>query len=330
MSAQEPLPAQEQAKANPIENSYAHSTAESTPPPATMVPAAADTAGLIPDYTEEQLAVVDKMNIGAAVFHGVQFVLMMIMAIAVDRFSKFKLPLMENYLASVWVAANGTRYSSPNADTVSQYLVTAQRESSTVAFGPMVACFFGLSCLAHVVVQLPCCRETYHTGLQQGRNYFRWVEYAISSTLMIWLICMLFGMYDISSLILVSICNATMNLLGLLQEQVNEVRNPEKPINWFPFALGCLCGVGPWIACFQYLSTSRAQGGEFPAFVWGVLFGYLICFNTFPVNMLLQYFRKIDYLTGEKAYIVLSFVAKCLLCWLVFSGTNQPNSYRDA
>jgi hypothetical protein len=120
-----------------------------------------------------------------------------------------------------------------------------------------------------------------------------------------------------------------MNLCGLLMEQVNDIRNPDAPVNWFPFLLGTLQGAGPWIACFQYLSSARANGGDFPDFVWAILFCYLVCFNTFPVNMVLQYLRRIDYLTGEKAYIVLSFVAKCLLCWLVFSGANQPNRYRD-
>ena len=316
-----------------------HSVHPPSLPPEPVSPAAAPHTGIdlpevpsvvpgVPDYTEEQLAVVNKMNLGGAIFHGIQFILMLATSIAVDNFKNFKLPLKENYLTAVWVGPGGTLSTTPNgSDQV--YLTSASKTVSTVAFGPMVACFFLLSCLAHVAVLLPCCNAYYHDGLQRGRNYFRWIEYAISSTLMIWLIAMLFGIYDISSLILICICNATMNLLGLLQEQVNDVRDPTKSVNWLPFALGCLCGIGPWIACFQYLGSARAAGGQFPGFVWGVLFSYVVMFNTFPIAMVLQYIRKIDYLTGEKAYIVLSFVAKCILCWLVFSGANQPHQYRD-
>ena len=46
---------------------------------------------------------------------------------------------------------------------------------------------------------------------------------------------------------------------------------------------------------------------------YGILFGYFLFFNTFPVNMVLQY-AKIgawkDYRVGEKTYIVLSLASK--------------------
>jgi hypothetical protein len=48
----------------------------------------------------------------------------------------------------------------------------------------------------------------------------------------------------------------------------------------------------------------------------------------FAVNMVLQYKgvgRWKDYLYGERTYIVLSFVAKTLLAWLVFSGVFMPH-----
>ena len=49
-----------------------------------------------------------------------------------------------------------------------------------------------------------------------------------------------------------------------------------------------------------------------------------IFFNSFAVNMVLQY-RKVgkwaDYLYGERAYIILSLVAKSILAWQVFGGT---------
>lgn len=50
-------------------------------------------------------------------------------------------------------------------------------------------------------------------------------------------------------------------------------------------------------------------------------------FNTFPVNMILQY-KKVgkwqNYLYGERAYMILSLVAKTLLAWLVLFGAMQP------
>ena len=52
-----------------------------------------------------------------------------------------------------------------------------------------------------------------------------------------------------------------------------------------------------------------------------------IFFNIFALNMFLQY-KKVgkwkDYLHGERAYIILSLVAKSALAWQVFVGTLRP------
>jgi len=76
-------------------------------------------------------------------------------------------------------------------------------------------------------------------------------------------------------------------------------------------------------------------GGDFdniPGFVYGILVGYFIFFNTFPVNMALQYAevgKWADYRFGESCYITLSLLSKSLLAWLVFGGTFQPNGDDD-
>ena len=54
---------------------------------------------------------------------------------------------------------------------------------------------------------------------------------------------------------------------------------------------------------------------------------YFVLFNIFALNMVLQYkgvgpWR--DYLYGERFYIILSFVAKTLLSWIVFVGIFAP------
>jgi hypothetical protein len=65
-----------------------------------------------------------------------------------------------------------------------------------------------------------------------------------------------------------------------------------------------------------------------PWFVWAIVVSYFIFFNTFPINMILQYLKKgkwTNYMYGERGYIVLSLVAKTVLAWLVFAGAMQPS-----
>ncbi len=180
-----------------------------------------------------------------------------------------------------------------------------------------------ISAIAHGLIVLNSSR--YFEDLKKGINKFRWFEYAFSSSIMIVLIATLFGIYDIASLVLIFMVNAAMNLFGLVMEQLNSGANKEK-VNWGPFVWGSIAGIAPWIAILLYMFGT----GNFdmvPWFVWAILITYFIAFNTFPVNMVLQY-KRIgkwkDYLYGERVYIILSLAAKTALAWLVLFGAMQP------
>lgn len=94
--------------------------------------------------------------------------------------------------------------------------------------------FAWMSAVAHFVV-LTFFAKIYIPDLRRGINRFRWIEYAFSSSLMIALIAMLFGMYDVISLVLLMSVNACMNLFGYLMETTNTGR---KKNDWTPFVFG--------------------------------------------------------------------------------------------
>jgi hypothetical protein len=128
---------------------------------------------------------------------------------------------------------------------------------------------------------------------------------------MIVLIATLFGIYDIASLILIFVVNASMNLFGLVMEQFNAGRTDGKK-NRGPFVWGSFAGLASWVAIFLYM-FGTGNFGQIPWFVWAIVATYFVMFNTFPVNMILQY-KKVgkwsDYLYGERMYIVLSLIVK--------------------
>jgi hypothetical protein len=180
-----------------------------------------------------------------------------------------------------------------------------------------------MSAVAHFIISAPKTNDIYNRDLEKGINKFRWYEYALSSSLMIFLIAMLFGVYDIGALILIILINASMNLFGLVMEEINQFK---EKTDWKPFIFGTLAGLGPWIVIALY-AFGNADPSEVPWFVYAIVGSYFVFFNTFPINMILQY-KKVgkwaNYLYGEKTYIVLSLVAKSVLAWLVFSGVMQP------
>lgn len=208
----------------------------------------------------------------------------------------------------------------------SQSLETTSRVLFELPFGILVAVFLLISAIAHALISIPKkLNEKYNSDLTKGINKFRWFEYALSSSIMIVLISTLFGIYDIGSLILIFIVNASMNLFGLVMEQLNSNRTDGK-INWGPFVWGSIAGITPWIVILIYM-FGTGNLDMVPWFVWAIVGTYFFAFNTFPINMILQY-KKVgkwkDYLYGERTYIVLSLVAKSLLAWLVLFGAMQP------
>ena len=215
-------------------------------------------------------------------------------------------------------------YQTYNIET--QSLETATRDLFQLPFGILVGVFLLLSALAHALISIPKkLNDIYNRDLQKGINQFRWFEYAISSSLMIVLISTLFGIYDIASLVLIFVVNAAMNLFGLVMEQLNASRDNQK-VNWGPFVWGAIAGLAPWAAILLYM-FGTGNFGQIPWFVWAIVATYFVMFNTFPINMILQY-KKVgkwkDYLYGERSYIVLSLAAKSILAWLVLFGAMQP------
>jgi hypothetical protein len=189
-----------------------------------------------------------------------------------------------------------------------------------VQLGWGVFAFLAISAGALLIIASPGVFGWYKRNLLQDRNYGRWIEYSLSSSLMIVLISMITGISDIAALLAIFGINACMILFGLLMEKYE---TPGKA-NWLSFWFGCFAGIIPWIAIVIYVwSPGFSTPEPVPSFVYGIIVSLFIFFNIFAVNMVLQY-RKVgpwrDYLFGEKAYIILSLTAKALLAWWVFSA----------
>jgi hypothetical protein len=190
--------------------------------------------------------------------------------------------------------------------------------------GVIVASFPLMSALAHFIIAFPKNRD-YTENLKKGINPYRWYEYAFSSSIMIVLIATFVGVWDFWSLVMIFTLNATMIMFGYYMEVVNQ---KAQKTSWLPFILGCISGGVPWVVLFAYfVAAITSTGTNPPTFVYLIFFIYFAIFNVFALNMVLQY-KGVgpwkDYLYGERAYIILSFIAKTALAWLVFIGIYAP------
>ena len=223
-----------------------------------------------------------RYNLIAGFFHLAQMAA--VLALAND----FTLPIVARYMSG----PPGTTFAEPVT------LLDAP-------VGLTVALFLGLSAFFHFLVASPQFFDHYSTGLTHNRNYFRWVEYSISSSVMIVLISLIVGVTDVTAII----------------------EKYETPGNggWLPFIFGCIAGIVPWIGLvFYVLSIGGIADTTAPAFVLGIVISLFVLFNVFAIVQYLQY-KKVgkwsDYLRGEKTYITLSLVAKSALAWQIFAST---------
>jgi hypothetical protein len=240
-------------------------------------------------------------NAGMALLHAAQGIAILLLS------TGFALPVTTAYL---------------KFDEASESLATDPNTLFELELAPLVALFLFISAFAHGALSLPGIFGWYIANLGRGINYGRWCEYSLSASVMIVVIALLVGVYDLSSLILIFTVNAGMIFFGLAMEIQNQGR---ERVDWTPFVLGCILGTVPWVVISLYLlaPTSRSVS-DVPTFVYGIYVSLFIFFNVFAVNMFLQY-KKIgpwrDYLFGERAYILLSLTAKSALAWQVFAGT---------
>jgi len=248
-----------------------------------------------------------RFNLGAGILHLSQGILMLILGTLIS----WEIPIYTFY----WKFNIGPPIAvAPNPQVF-----------YTLGYiGVIVASFPLLSALAHFLIAFPK-NKAYNENLKKGMNPYRWYEYAFSSSIMIVLISTFVGVWDLWSLVMIFVLNAMMIMFGYFMEVVNQ--KTEKT-SWSAFIVGCISGGVPWVVLFAYfIAAVMSTNTNPPAFVYMIFFIYFAVFNVFALNMVLQY-RGIgkwkDYLYGERVYIIMSFVAKTILAWLVFIGIFAP------
>jgi len=265
-------------------------TDTSTPPTGLDSSGAAIATGVTP----ERLAGLRKWNLGLTVLHAAQAVLILVMA------SDFVINVTTTYPQG----PPGTRLTTPE-------------RLFDVPIGLAIAVFLFLAAFDHFATAT-FARRTYERDLERGINRFRWVEYSFSATLMVLLIAFYSGITDITAVFAIAGANVAMILFGWLQERMNPPGRTTTTM--MPFWFGSLVGIAPWIA----LVVNVAGAETVPGFVYGIIVAEFIFFFSFALNQWVQYRsvgKWVDYVYGEKVYLVLSLVAKSVLAWQIYGGS---------
>jgi hypothetical protein len=240
-----------------------------------------------------------KLNIGVGLLHAVQAAAILAIAKAAP------LPIVIGYMTG---PPGSGQYAGPT-------------KLFDLRVDLLVVLFLALAAVDHLSVAT-WAKGWYDRQVARGVNSTRWIEYSISASVMVVLIGLLAGIDQITAVIALFGVNAAMILFGLVMEQVNVGRKPGD-VNWTPFIFGCIAGAVPWIAIAAQLVISSSQGGTAPGFVYVIFVTLFVLFNTFAINMWLQYRgngRWANPVFAERVYIWLSLTAKSALAWQVYFG----------
>jgi len=241
--------------------------------------------------TPERLGGLRRWNLGLTALHAVQAVLILVLS------GDFVIEVVSTFPEG----PPGTR-------------VPAAEQLFDVRIGVAIAVFLALAAIDHLVTAT-IARGTYEADLRRGINRFRWVEYSFSATIMVLLIAFYSGITNITSVIAIAGANVAMILFGWLQERMNPPGRASTTM--MPFWFGTIAGIAPWIA----IAVQIVGSDTVPGFVYGIVVVQFVLFFSFGLNQWLQYrgiARWSDYLYGERAYLVLSLVAKSLLAWQIY------------
>ena len=182
------------------------------------------------DISTDTASSLRRNNLVMAGLHAVQGVAVVVLA------TDFSLPVTDSFLAG----PPGSGLGEP-----------AVIFDLNLAWG--VATFLFLSAIFHLVVGLVM-SDRYIDQLSRGQNHFRWIEYSLSSSVMIVLIAMLTGISDIAALLALFGVNAGMIFMGSVQERYEEPGG-----SLLPFWLGSILGIVPWIAIGWYILSPGSE-----------------------------------------------------------------------
>ena len=252
-----------------------------------------------------------KLNIAAGILHLIQGIIMLGLGLTLT---------WNRELYTFYIKFKILSLTPPNFQVLPDPQVVFKLEY----LGILLSSFLLISAAAHFIIAF-LRMKNYEENLKKGMNPYRWYEYAISSSIMLTFLSTFVGVWDLWSLVMIFVLNAMMIMFGYLMEKINQYT---KKTDWSPYILGCISGFTPWIVTAAYfIAALGSTDTRPPTFVYLTLIIYFIMFNTFSINMILQYKgigKWKDYLFGERVYILLSLIAKTMLAWLVFVGIFAP------
>tara|TARA_R110002096_G_scaffold65517_1_gene159525 strand:+ start:182 stop:1009 length:828 start_codon:yes stop_codon:yes gene_type:complete len=196
--------------------------------------------------------------------------------------------------------------------------------NSSSALKSIIVLIFLITALFHLFYWRS---KRYIDEVKTGKNRFRWIEYAITASMMIYIYCILSGVKDLYTTFLIVILNIVMMSFGYFLEMS---RTPESKLTAIIMGFFILTVIFS-IAYYQFVMNIDAAKATFdiPDWVYAIVIAMVFWWVTFGVIAVLYYKAylngTLDFTRYEKYYVFLSFVSKAFMGYYITFGLTRDS-----
>ena len=192
--------------------------------------------------------------------------------------------------------------------------------------GVVVLC--ALVAVVRLIVVLPHSFSRYVNSVQSNRHATRWIEFAFSSSITIFLVAQLNGITDIGALVLSYAITSGMTLFSVLQER----SDPPGTKQMLPLWFGAAVGIVPWGVVAFHQVGALIEGNP-PTVIVRVITLMMLSFSfSFAIahwREQRQVATRQSLASGERTHILLSLASTSLFAWVVVLGVVVSGARAD-
>jgi hypothetical protein len=176
----------------------------------------------------------------------------------------------------------------------------------------------------------------YTSMINRGNNWVRWVEYAITATLMLVILALLTGVKEMHTIVMFIVGAIAIMLLG---DAIEKALIASGKMSGMSATLSAwIILVGIFVVLIRTYILAAEDSDSIPWFVPYILFITLAFYASFGGVQLahqIGLYKKGGYKSVEKTYITLSFISKAALALLVTGGfmsqgTDEKQGHDDS
>lgn len=197
---------------------------------------------------------------------------------------------------------------------------------STEALKTIIVLIFLITAFFHIFYWLS---PLYYKEINNGYNRYRWLEYSITATLMIFILCIISGLKEYNTVFLICILNISLMSLGYFLEMSNLI---QVKIVCLVIGFFLLFSIFSFIYYSLIYNLKRANDIGYdvpnwiqivliPMIIWWISFGIVAIMQTVNMNKSNYTFK-----TYEKYYIFLSYASKAFMGYYLTFGLTRDKA----